>query len=108
METDPIRALEAFVLGWFPAEEPEEESTAGELGDLPEALAAFHRLARLRPALHRFHDPVLQQPKRTSGPLGDRLAGRADVVPRAGDDRSGYRSRRPVRDRSDRSHLRRL
>ncbi|MEU6715877.1 hypothetical protein ABZ897_30795 [Nonomuraea sp. NPDC046802] len=76
VEPDPIRALEAFVLGWFPAEETEpaeEKSLAGELGDLPEALAAFHRLARLRPALYRFHDPVLKQPKRTTGPLGDRL-----------------------------------
>jgi hypothetical protein len=48
VETDPIRARESFVLGWFPAEgtEPaEEESTAGEPGDLPEALATFHRLA---------------------------------------------------------------
>ncbi|MER8091148.1 hypothetical protein ACFVZR_33755 [Streptomyces sp. NPDC058316] len=45
----------------------------GELGNLPEALVAFHRLARLRPALHRFHDPVLEQPKHASGPFGDRL-----------------------------------
>ncbi len=76
VETDPIRALEAFVLGWFPAEETETteaESPADEPDDLPEALAAFHRSARLRPALHRFHDPVLKQPERASGPLGDRL-----------------------------------
>ncbi|MFF2412787.1 hypothetical protein [Streptomyces sp. NPDC058092] len=74
--TDPIRALESFVLGWFPTEETEpaeDGSTAGEPGSLPEALAAFHRLARLRPAIHRFHDPVLRQPERASGPLGDRL-----------------------------------
>lgn len=73
--TDPIRALESFVLGWFPAEEAEsagKESTAGEPGDLPEALAAFHRLARLRPAVHRFRNPVLKQPRRDSGPLGGR------------------------------------
>ncbi|WP_432975898.1 hypothetical protein [Dactylosporangium sp. CA-233914] len=76
VETNPIQALESFVLGWFPAEEhepAEEESTAGELDNLPEALAAFHRLARFRPAIHRFHDPVLTEPHRVSGPLGDRL-----------------------------------
>jgi hypothetical protein len=76
VETDPIRALESFVLDWFPAEEnelAEEEISAGELDNLPEALAAFHRLARLRPAIHRFHDPVLKKPRRASGPLGDRL-----------------------------------
>ncbi|MFJ5842304.1 hypothetical protein ACIQGO_37130 [Streptomyces shenzhenensis] len=76
VKTDPIWALESFVLGWFPAEvtEPaEEEGVADELGDLPLSLAAFHCLARLRPALHRFHNPVLQQPERASGPLGDRL-----------------------------------
>ncbi|WOT40588.1 hypothetical protein [Streptomyces coeruleorubidus] len=76
VETDPIRALESFVLGWFPAEEAEptgKESTAGEPDDLPEALAAFHRLARLRPAVYRFRNPVLKQPRRASGPLGGRL-----------------------------------
>ncbi|MGW0672573.1 hypothetical protein [Streptomyces sp. NPDC002746] len=76
MATDPIRALESFVLGWFPAGEAElaeDGGTAGEPGNLPEALASFHRLARLRPAIHRFHDPVLRQPERTSGPLGDRV-----------------------------------
>ncbi|KOV98673.1 MULTISPECIES: hypothetical protein [unclassified Streptomyces] len=76
VETDPIKALESFVLGWFPAEETkpaEDGSTAGEPGSLPESLAAFHRLARLRPALYRFHDPVLKQPERAHGPLGDRL-----------------------------------
>ncbi|TDD46781.1 hypothetical protein E1286_19780 [Nonomuraea terrae] len=74
--TDAIRALEELVLGWFPAEasEPvEEESMADDLADVPEALAAFHRLARVRPVLHRFHDPVLEQPRRATGPLGDRL-----------------------------------
>ncbi|MEV8451578.1 hypothetical protein AB0467_06505 [Streptomyces sp. NPDC052095] len=74
--TDPVRALESFVLGWFPAEEAEPAGgggAAGEPGGLPEALAAFHRLARLRPAIHRFHDPVLRRPERASGPLGDRL-----------------------------------
>ncbi|MFF7189444.1 hypothetical protein ACFZAR_30300 [Streptomyces sp. NPDC008222] len=68
--------LESFVLGWFPAEESEsaeEERAAGELDNLPEGLAAFHRLTRLRPAIHRFIDPVLKKPRRASGPLGDRL-----------------------------------
>ncbi len=76
VETDPIRALESFVLGWFPAEEAEpagEERTESEPDDLPEALVAFHRLARLRPAIHQFRNPVLKQPRRTSGPLGGRL-----------------------------------
>jgi hypothetical protein len=75
VDTDPIRALESFILGWFPEEqtEPTRESSTAESGDLPEALAAFHRLASRRPALYRFCDPVLQQPRRDSGPLGDRL-----------------------------------
>ena len=76
VEADPVRALKAFILGWFPAEDtvsPEDESTASDLGNLPEALAAFYRLACLRPALYRFSDPVLEQPKRATGPLGDRL-----------------------------------
>ncbi|MFK0253733.1 hypothetical protein [Streptomyces sp. NPDC090445] len=76
---DPIRALESFVLGWFPAEETatataDSKGTAGEPdGRLPEALTAFHHLARLRPAIHRFHDPVLRRPEHATGPLGDRL-----------------------------------
>ncbi|WP_055711089.1 hypothetical protein [Streptomyces torulosus] len=76
VETDSIRALESFVLGWFPTEEADPagtESAAGEPDDLPEALAAFHRLGRLRPAIHRFRNPVLKQPRRTSGSLGGRL-----------------------------------
>ncbi|GIF35686.1 hypothetical protein, partial [Actinoplanes utahensis] len=76
VDTNPIKALESFVLGWFPAEKltsAEMDGSAGEWDNLPEALAAFQRLARLRPALHRFHDPVLEEPKRASGPLGDRL-----------------------------------
>ncbi|MGW4196469.1 hypothetical protein [Streptomyces sp. NPDC005004] len=72
VKTEPIRALEAFVVGWFPAEEAERD-TPDERGELPSALAAFHRLARLRPALHRFHDPVLEEPGIATGPLGDRL-----------------------------------
>ncbi|MFF3090108.1 hypothetical protein ACFVRB_34480 [Streptomyces nojiriensis] len=70
VEGDPVGALESFVLGWFPAE---EAGPVGEPGDLPEALASFHRLARLRPAIHRFHDPVLKRPERAGGSLGDRL-----------------------------------
>ncbi|MFE5560415.1 hypothetical protein [Streptomyces sp. NPDC056544] len=78
VEGDPVRALESFVLGWFPAEGDGEAEEAGsgsakEPGDLPEALASFHRLARRRPAIHRFHDPVLKRPERAAGPLGDRL-----------------------------------
>lgn len=74
VESDPIRALESFVLGWFSEAEPaDDETTANELDNLPEALAAFHRLARLRPAIHRFIDPVLKKPRHASGPLGDRL-----------------------------------
>ncbi|MEU6215429.1 hypothetical protein ABZ891_36735 [Streptomyces sp. NPDC047023] len=76
VDTDPIRALESFVLGWFPAEETapaDAGRTAGEPDSLPQALSAFHRLACLRPAIHRFHDPVLRNPKHASGPLGDRL-----------------------------------
>ncbi len=76
VEGDPVRALESFVLGWFPAEDEAEEAEAGsaeESGVLPEALASFHRLARLRPAIHRFHDPVLKRPERAAGPRGDRL-----------------------------------
>ncbi|MEV5281876.1 hypothetical protein [Streptomyces sp. NPDC051993] len=74
VESDPIRALESFVLGWFSeAESVADETTAIELDNLPEALAAFHRLARLRPAIHSFIDPVLKKPRRASGPLGDRL-----------------------------------
>ncbi|MBC9716732.1 hypothetical protein H9Y04_29780 [Streptomyces sp. TRM66268-LWL] len=76
VDSDPIRALESFVLGWFPAEEPasaKEGDAAGEIGQLPEALAAFYRLGRLRPALHRFPDWVPEQPERKHGPSGDRL-----------------------------------
>ncbi|MFJ9446997.1 hypothetical protein ACIRRH_34885 [Kitasatospora sp. NPDC101235] len=76
VEADPIRALESFALGWFPADQAGADGNGGAAGgreDLPEALAAFHRLARLRPALHGFHDPVLEQPEPAGGPLGDRL-----------------------------------
>ncbi|MFI6940224.1 hypothetical protein ACIBI4_13195 [Streptomyces sp. NPDC050418] len=76
VDTDPLRALELFVLGWFPAEgaEPaQEENAPGIVGQLPEALAAFYRLGRLRPALHGFPDWVPEQPKREHGPSGERL-----------------------------------
>lgn len=68
VETDPVRALKSFVLGWFPAEEGEAAPKENPDG-LPEALAAFHRLARLRPAIYRFHNPVLREPRR----VADRL-----------------------------------
>jgi hypothetical protein len=41
-------------------------------------LAALYRLARIRPAFHRFRNPVLKQPRRTSGLLGGRLVFAAD------------------------------
>jgi hypothetical protein len=81
VDTDPIRALEILVLGWYPAEDTkldQEALTDDELVGLPQALAAFHRLARLRPALHRFSNPVLLRPRHTSGPLGGRLVFAAD------------------------------
>lgn len=85
VDSDPIRALEAFVLGWYPAPDGEEDGedeedvqgAAGgpddEPGGIPEALAGLYRLARLRPALHGFHAPLERRPRRASGPLGDRL-----------------------------------
>ncbi|MFF4439945.1 hypothetical protein [Streptomyces sp. NPDC001621] len=83
VESDPIRALEAFVLGWFPAGAAGaigERTNEGEQPDnLPGALTAFYSLARLRPAVLGFHNPVLQQPQRTSGPFGDRLVFAVDA-----------------------------
>ncbi|GHJ97950.1 hypothetical protein SNE510_74690 [Streptomyces sp. NE5-10] len=76
VDTDPIRALEMLVLGWYPAEEVEpnlEAPTDEELAGLPPSLAAFHRLARLRPALHRFSNPVLEQPRRAERSRGGLL-----------------------------------
>ncbi|MGC0421714.1 hypothetical protein [Embleya sp. AB8] len=68
VETDPIRALELFVLGWFPAEQQPEagEDTSGtdELDDMSAALAVVHRLARSRPALYAFHDPLWRRLRR--------------------------------------------
>ncbi|MGA5823085.1 hypothetical protein ACPC54_35140 [Kitasatospora sp. NPDC094028] len=71
VEVQPLQALEAFALGWFPAENA--PGPAPELDGLPQALAAYHHLARLRPALLRFRDPMLERPRRASGPLGGRL-----------------------------------
>ncbi|SEE37090.1 hypothetical protein SAMN05216532_7961 [Streptomyces sp. 2231.1] len=83
VESDPIRALEAFVLGWFPAEAAGsigERTNEGEQpDDLPEALTAFYSVARRRPAVLGFRNPVLPQPQRTSGPLGGRLVFAVDA-----------------------------
>ncbi|MER6345094.1 hypothetical protein ACWC10_06035 [Streptomyces sp. NPDC001595] len=76
VDTDPIRALEMFVLGWYPADEADpdpEAPTDGDLAGLPASLAAFHRLARLRPALRRFSNPVLPRPQRAERPYGSQL-----------------------------------
>ncbi|MFE6223673.1 MULTISPECIES: hypothetical protein [unclassified Streptomyces] len=76
VDTDPNRALEMLVLGWYPAEEVEpnpEALTDEELAGLPSSLAAFHRLARLRPALHRFSNPMLERPRRVERPWGGLL-----------------------------------
>ncbi|WP_418955903.1 hypothetical protein [Streptomyces tritici] len=73
VDTDPVRALESFVLAWFPETEPAGGTATAGHDDLPEPLAAFHRLARLRPALYGFHDPVLEAPRRAAGPRGGRL-----------------------------------
>ncbi|MFI9211536.1 hypothetical protein ACIGW7_25865 [Streptomyces sp. NPDC053253] len=76
VDTDPIRALEMLVLGWYPAEEVEpgtEAPTDEDLAGLPPSLAAFHRLARLRPALRRFGNPMLEQPRRAERSRGGLL-----------------------------------
>ncbi|MFQ3556594.1 hypothetical protein QZN11_07255 [Streptomyces gramineus] len=77
VDTDPIGALESFVLGWFSADETEPiqegSDETGELGNLPDALTAFRRLANLRPRIRDFYNPILTKPRRTSGPLGARL-----------------------------------
>ncbi|MFJ5899003.1 hypothetical protein ACIQFZ_26845 [Streptomyces sp. NPDC093064] len=81
VDTDPVRALEMLVLGWYPAEEAEPDPKAladDELARLPPALAAFHRLARLRPALHRFSNPVLLHPQHVKRPHGSQLVFAAD------------------------------
>jgi hypothetical protein len=47
--TDPVRAMESLILGWFPAEESEsagDESTGGGLDGLPEALATLQSAAQ--------------------------------------------------------------
>ncbi|MCL2550784.1 MAG: hypothetical protein FWE75_01420 [Actinomycetia bacterium] len=82
VDSDPLRALEAFVLGWYPASDGDEDqedaqsrADGADAGSdaMPEALAALYRLARLRPGLRAFHNPLLRQPERAAGPLGDRL-----------------------------------
>ncbi|MFI1093281.1 hypothetical protein [Streptomyces sp. NPDC020917] len=82
VDSDPIRALAAFVLGWYPAPDGEEdqedvwggaESPDDGSGGMPEALGALYRLTRLRPALHGFHAPLERLPRRAAGPLGERL-----------------------------------
>jgi hypothetical protein len=45
---------------------------------MPPALAAFHRLARLRPSLHRFSNPVLLHPQHVTRPRGSQLVFAAD------------------------------
>ncbi|NML54718.1 hypothetical protein HHL19_19070 [Streptomyces sp. R302] len=76
VDTDPIRALEMLVLGWYPAEETPldpEAPTDDVLALLPPSLAAFHRLARVRPALYRFNHPMLLLPRHVARPDGGRL-----------------------------------
>ncbi|CAL9370054.1 hypothetical protein C1708_28365 [Streptomyces sp. DH-12] len=70
-----------LVPGWCPAEETEPDPKAladGELARLPPALAAFHRLARLRPTPHRFSNPVLLRPRHVRRPHGGQLVFAAD------------------------------
>ncbi|SEC24762.1 hypothetical protein [Streptomyces sp. TLI_105] len=76
VDTDPVRALEMLVLGWYPAEEapPDPDAPADDvLALLPPALAAFHRLARTRPALYRFCHPMLLRPQHVTRPHGSQL-----------------------------------
>ncbi|WP_143080535.1 hypothetical protein [Actinacidiphila rubida] len=86
VERDPVGAMESFLLGWYPAPDPADDDGCWETGGgepaeadafapgaLPRALAALYRVARLRPAVHGFHDPLAGRPQRAAGPLGDRL-----------------------------------
>ncbi|MFI8515910.1 hypothetical protein ACIGHB_32800 [Streptomyces sp. NPDC085460] len=76
VDTDPIRALELLVLGWYPAEDspPDPDApTDDAVALLPPPLAAFHRLARLRPALYRFNHPMLLHPQHVTRPDGARM-----------------------------------
>ncbi|AVH93774.1 hypothetical protein C5L38_00730 [Streptomyces sp. WAC00288] len=76
VDTDPVRALEMLVLGWYPAEDapPDPDAPADDvLALLPKALAAFHRLARVRPALYRFCHPMLLHPRHVTRRDGGRL-----------------------------------
>ncbi|MFC8267525.1 hypothetical protein ACFUIZ_17625 [Streptomyces cinereoruber] len=76
VDTDPVRALEMLVLGWYPAEDapPDPDAPTDDvLALLPPALATFHRLARVRPALYRFYRPVLLRPQQVTRPHGSQL-----------------------------------
>ncbi|MEU9994193.1 hypothetical protein [Streptomyces sp. NPDC050848] len=76
VDTDPVRALEMLVLGWYPAEDapPNPDAPTDDvLALLPRALAAFHRLARVRPALYRFSNPMLLRPQHITRPHGSQL-----------------------------------
>ena len=76
VDTDPVRALEMLVLGWYPAEDapPDPDAPTDDvLALLPPALAAFHRLARVRPGLYRFCHPMLLYPRHVTRRDGGRL-----------------------------------
>ncbi|MFI8251968.1 hypothetical protein [Streptomyces filamentosus] len=76
VDTDPVRALEMLVLGWYPAEDapPDPDAPTDDvLALLPPARAAFHRLARVRPALYRFCHPMLLHPRHVTRRDGGRL-----------------------------------
>ncbi|WP_127500748.1 hypothetical protein [Actinoplanes solisilvae] len=76
VNTDPDRALEMLVLGWYGAEDAKADPdapTEDQLADLPRSLAAFHRLARHRPALYRFSNPIVPRPWQVSRPHGELL-----------------------------------
>ncbi|WP_411108576.1 hypothetical protein [Streptomyces sp. c-19] len=76
VDTDPVRALEMLVLGWYPFEEAPpnlDAPTDDVLALLPPALAAFHRTARVRPALYRFCHPMFLRPQHVTRPHGGQL-----------------------------------
>ncbi|MFJ3099644.1 hypothetical protein [Streptomyces hydrogenans] len=76
VDTNPMRALEMLVLGWYPAEDapPDPDAPTDDvLALLPKALTAFHRLARVRPALYRFKHPMLLNPRHVTRRDGGRL-----------------------------------
>ncbi|MFE0948406.1 MULTISPECIES: hypothetical protein [Streptomyces] len=51
VRTDPGRALESFVTGWFPAQPETRPTDIAIPGSVPYALADFYRLAEKRPAI---------------------------------------------------------